>query len=123
MTAVLHERSPASVSAGARAGALDAHSAASARTPSRSPACHAAGVRAGVGPLAPARPLCSRDECWAERHIARRDAARAFLTSKGLRPQRRDREAEVPAWIVPGWTSTFTDGELVELARHHGWEG
>ncbi|QAY77904.1 hypothetical protein [Sphingosinicella sp. BN140058] len=74
--------------------------------------------RAGAAPLeAPARTLC-----WAEAHIARRNAAIVFLTSKGLRPQRKDRVAEVPLWIVPGWASTFTDTGLVELAERHGWK-
>lgn len=87
---------------------------------SQSPASHAAGERAGpTAHSAPARtPLCS-----AERYIARRNAARAFLASKGMSPQRDNLDAELAKWHVPGWTLTFSDAELQSLAARYGWEG
>ncbi|MGZ8286111.1 MAG: hypothetical protein ACXW27_08965 [Allosphingosinicella sp.] len=56
---------------------------------------------------------------WADRHIARRNAARAILAGLGMTPQREQSEmaTSLPSWKVPGWTGAFDDHELIALAE------
>lgn len=77
-----------------------------------------------AGPPSGATGGQSFGETWAERHVRRRDAARAWLARVGLTPQREQGEAAtaLPHWKVPGWTSLFDDFDLIALAEHQGME-
>jgi len=81
------------------------------------------GAGATNGPLrAPAPYPLRPDSCRAERHVARRDRARAWLAEIGMAPQRVQggHSSELPRWRVPGWTSLFDDFELIALAEARG---
>lgn len=68
---------------------------------------------------------------WVERYIARREAARAFLTEAGHVVQPTDAlnafravGAAIPTFRVSGYPGlVFHNEDLVALAVHLGWEG
>jgi hypothetical protein len=58
---------------------------------------------------------------WVEEHLRRRNAARDYLAAIGMTPQRNRDEAN-PMWRVPHWNGLFGDHDLIDLARHYGFQ-
>jgi hypothetical protein len=68
----------------------------------------------------------SRKRSWVEDFVAKRDAARGFLSRAGMVPELLTSETaqgSANVWSVCGWRGTFGDHELIGLAEHLGWEG
>lgn len=84
-------------------------------------AAHSPSADGAGQPFAPSgRPAPT---CWVEAYVARRNAARDHLGSRGMMPQRAGGEftSELSRWRVPGWTGLLDDDDMMALARQHGW--
>lgn len=95
---------------------LDAHPDGVAPQPAPAPIVEPASVEAsqaeGVAPPTPA-PATPRKP-WAEDYMARLQAARAYLDSRGFGVVRAS--VEHSTWAVAGFSGKFTNDELVQLA-------
>jgi hypothetical protein len=64
---------------------------------------------------------------WAVEFIRRRDAARAYLASKGCIPALLTRETAPPdaltMWSLPFYPGAFNDSDLIAIARKEGFDG